>query len=90
MRRALATLWLLLLAACGTAPTVTCGSSTCGPTQYCRNTCLCCGTPGGTPSGKSECVAIPAGCSALDLCSCGSLGSGSCNSTTRTVDVPCA
>lgn len=78
-----------LASACGAAVTsVPCGATTCGRGQYCRVTCTCCGTPGGTPSSVSECLPIPAGCDTV--CGCAALQGGACTEAERLVEVPCA
>ncbi|HUJ62723.1 MAG TPA: hypothetical protein VLX92_29675 [Kofleriaceae bacterium] len=59
-----------LLVGCGTGQPlppsnttpIQCGSGTCEPGNYCAQVCTCCGIPGGTPSGYSECRTIPTTC----------------------------
>lgn len=68
----------------------------CAGDEYCLIECLCCGAmlPDAStaqPSSRSECRKIPTGCDASAICGCdGISGSGVCNATTRTVDLPCA
>ena len=78
----------LALGACGSVTSVPCGSSTCGPGQYCHVTCTCCGVAGGTPSSTSECRPVPAGC--VNVCGCSQLSGGACNEAARLVEIPCA
>jgi hypothetical protein len=78
----------------GDGGTVSCEALTCGAHQYCFIECLCCGIAipdgGPEPSSRAECVDIPQGCSATDICSCNGLLSGMCDKTSRTVHRLCA
>lgn len=94
----------LLLAACsgGTsmdaatadAPMSTeqCGDEVCGASQYCVSTCLCCGTPGGTPASMEECRTFTRSCDASNMCACSEIASlgGLCDQARRLVEIPCA
>ncbi|NOY94238.1 MAG: hypothetical protein GXP55_23925 [Deltaproteobacteria bacterium] len=75
------------------AGSVTCGDTSCGPSEYCFIMCTCCGVAdAGPPSSTSECRPLPAGCSADALCSCAELTSTGnwCDEAARSIDQPCA
>ncbi len=70
-----------------------CGTMTCGPSEYCVITCTCCGAPGGgTPSSTSECRTFSRSCDASNMCACAEVSTlgGVCDQDRRLVEIPCA
>ena len=74
---------------------VTCGNTTCKPSEYCVVECVCCGIPVdfALPPPKSYCLPIPSTCDPPNFCSCkiAPPGSTGCNCISpRTINCPCA
>lgn len=70
---------------------VACGNMTCGADEYCEVECTCCGTDAGLPASSTvECRPIPDACTGA-LCDCPEVSQrGLCDSSTRTLNIPCA